>query len=230
MSSVDTLAQRAVEIRARVAAAAGRSGRTEATVQIVAVSKTIPATTVQRAFELGFTTFGENRVQEARAKIQDLPLPGIRWELIGHLQTNKAARAVQLFSRIQSVDSLRLAELLHHEASQLGLVLPILLEVNVAGESSKSGFAPGELPAAAAELRHLTALQTEGLMTIAPIAGDPEEIRPLFRELLRWRDQLRQESEGWNELSMGMSDDFEVAIEEGATIVRIGRALFGSRV
>jgi pyridoxal phosphate enzyme (YggS family) len=229
MASVDTLAQRAVEVRARVAAAAGRSGRTEAAVQIVAVSKTIPAATVQRAFELGFTTFGENRVQEARGKIQDLPLPGIRWELIGHLQTNKAARAVQLFSRVQSVDSLRLAELLHHEASQLGLVLPILLEVNIAGESSKSGFAPGELVAAVAALRHLSALRPEGLMTIAPIVADSQEVRPVFRELVRWRDRLRQESDGWNALSMGMSDDFEVAIEEGATIVRIGRALFGAR-
>lgn len=229
MAIVDALAGHAMEIRARVAASAGRSGRTEAAVQLVAVTKTIPAATVERAFELGFTTFGENRVQEARAKIQDLQLPGIRWELIGHLQTNKAARAAELFSRIQSVDSLRLAELLHHEASQLGLVLPILLEVNVAGESSKSGFAPGDLPAAAAALRHLPALQPEGLMTIAPLSADPEEIRPVFRELRRWRNRLRQESEGWNELSMGMSDDFEVAIEEGATIVRIGRALFGAR-
>jgi PLP dependent protein len=229
MAIVDALAGRAVEVRARVAAAAGRSGRTEAAVQIVAVSKTIPAATVHSAFELGFTTFGENRVQEARAKIQDLQLPGIRWELIGHLQTNKAARAVELFSRIQSVDSLRLAELLHHEASRLGLVLPVLVEVNVAGESSKSGFASEDLAAAVVALRHLPALQPEGLMTIAPLARSSEEVRPIFRELRRWRDRLREESEGWNELSMGMSDDFEVAIEEGATIVRIGRALFGAR-
>jgi len=200
-----------------------------AAVQIVAVSKTIPAATVERAFELGFTTFGENRVQEARTKIQGLQLPGIRWELIGHLQTNKAARALQLFSRIQSVDSLKLAELLNQGASQLGLVLPILLEVNVAAESSKSGFAPNDLTAAAAALTHLSALRPEGLMTIAPLTADPEEVRPVFRELGRWRDRLRQETEGWSELSMGMSDDFEVAIEEGATIVRIGRALFGAR-
>src|SRR5262249_11902202 len=144
--------------------------------QIIAVSKTLPAATVELAFEHGFTIFGENRVQEAQAKIESLQLPGIRWELIGHLQTNKAARALQLFSRIQSVDSLRLAELLHHEATRLGVVVPILLEVNVAGESSKSGFAPSELLRIAAALRHLPSLRPEGLMTIAPLVADPEQV------------------------------------------------------
>lgn len=225
------LAARIRAVRARVAAAAERSGRQPGDVLIVAVSKTVDAAHVRLAYELGLKTFGENRVQEARSKIAALRVPLIRWELIGHLQTNKVARAVELFARIQSVDSLRLAEALEARAAQLQCTLPILLEVNVTGEASKSGFAPAEVPAAARAIAALPHLRPEGLMTVAPIVADPEQARPIFRALRTLRDELRAERPegGWVHLSMGMTDDFEVAIEEGATIVRIGRALFGDR-
>jgi pyridoxal phosphate enzyme (YggS family) len=205
-------------------------------VSVVAVSKTVSPDAIRQAFEAGFTTFGENRVQEARDKIPALPLPGIRWELIGHLQTNKAARAIELFSRIQSVDSLRLAEALNAAAARQGRIVPILLEVNVAHEASKTGLAPDELQPLAIALKGLPALRPEGLMTVAPLVEDAEGVRPIFQQLRHLRDQLRQDDQAssqdaglWHELSMGMSDDFAVAIEEGATIVRIGRALFGAR-
>src|SRR5215469_13589770 len=192
-ASMDTLARRAEEIRARVAEAADRSGRAANAVSVVAVSKTIAPDSIRQAFDAGFTTFGENRVQEARDKIPALPLPGIRWELIGHLQTNKAARAVELFSRIQSVDSLRLAEALHEAAARQGRVVPILLEVNVAHEASKSGLAPDELLPVAIALKGLPALRPEGLMTVAPLVEDAEGVRPIFQQLRRLRDQLRQD-------------------------------------
>ncbi|MGZ3637816.1 MAG: YggS family pyridoxal phosphate-dependent enzyme, partial [Ktedonobacterales bacterium] len=159
----------------------------------------------------------------------------VRWELIGHLQSNKAARAVELFARVQSLDSLHLAETLNARAAQRGHVLPVLLEVNVAGEASKTGFAPGEVLDAARALAAYPALRPEGLMTVAPFVADPEEVRPVFQRLRTLRDELRRttagasESDAWSQLSMGMTDDFEVAIEEGATIIRIGRGLFGSR-
>jgi pyridoxal phosphate enzyme (YggS family) len=231
---IDTLAGRAEQIRARVAGAAERSGRPAEAVTIVAVSKTLPPDSIRAAYDLGFTTFGENRVQEAETKIAALPLPGIHWELIGHLQTNKVVRASRLFGRIQSVDSLRLAERLSSAMAEHNRTLPILLEVNVGGESSKSGFAPDELMAAAAALSKLANLWPQGLMTVAPMVEDPDQVRPIFQRLRSLRDQLRAQAQPdrdgrWNELSMGMTDDFEVAIEEGATIVRIGRALFGVR-
>jgi pyridoxal phosphate enzyme (YggS family) len=230
----DTLADRAEQIRDRVAGATRRSGRPAEAVTIIAVSKTVPVETIRAAYDLGFTTFGENRVQEARAKIAALSLPAVQWELIGHLQTNKVAWAAELFQRIESVDSLRLAERLSGAAAEQNRTLPILLEVNVGGEISKSGFAPDELMAAAAALTKFTNLRPQGLMTIAPMAQDFEQVRPIFQQLRYLRDQLRAQAlpgmdDCWNELSMGMTDDFEVAIEEGATIVRIGRALFGGR-
>ncbi len=228
------LSTRARDVRARVAAAAVRGGRAPDAVRIVAVSKTVPADMIRAAYALGFTTFGENRVQEARDKIAALRLPHIRWEMIGHLQTNKAARAVELFERVQSVDSLRLAEALDAQAATHGRTLPILLEVNVGREPTKTGFAPEEVPDAARAVHALSHLRIEGLMTIAPPADDPETVRPIFQQLRALRDDLRRQvptgdDGGWHELSMGMTDDFEVAIEEGATLVRIGRALFGSR-
>ncbi len=234
MVDPDTLPSRAERLHLRVAEAAKRCGRPPDAVSIIAVSKTVEVEAIRAAFELGFTTFGENRVQEARSKVASLPLAGIQWELIGHLQSNKAARATEVFNRIQSVDSLRLAELLNSAAAQQGRVLPILLEVNVSGEATKSGLSPDQVIDAAAALAALTNLRPDGLMTIAPLTDEPERVRPVFRELRQLREQLRDRglpaTDGcWNELSMGMSDDFEVAIEEGATIVRIGRALFGLR-
>jgi hypothetical protein len=225
------LAARVRAIRARVAMAAERAGRAPDDVLVVAVSKTVDADHVRGVYELGLKTFGENRVQEARGKIAALPLPLIAWELIGHLQSNKVARAATLFARVQSVDSLALAEALSRRAGEAGRVLPILLEINVAGEASKSGLAPDDLPDVARAVAALPHLRPDGLMTVAPIAADPETVRPVFRRLRELRDRLRDAVSGpsWPHLSMGMTDDFEVAIAEGATIVRIGRAIFGAR-
>jgi pyridoxal phosphate enzyme (YggS family) len=232
----ERLAARLRDVRGRLAAAAARAGRTTEAVQLVAVTKTISVATIRAAYELGLRKFGENRVQEARAKIAQLQLAGTRWDLIGHLQTNKAGLAVTLFDRIQSVDSLHLAEVLGVRAAAVGRRLPILLEVNVASETSKSGFAPEELIAAARAIAAQPAIEPQGLMTVAPLVADPEAVRPVFRRLRELRDRLREaapvaggEGGGWPELSMGMSDDFEVGIEEGATLVRLGRALFGER-
>lgn len=225
------LAARVRQVRARVAAAAQRAGRTPDDVLIVAVTKTVDVELIRGVYELGLKTFGENRVQEARAKMGKLRLPLVRWELIGHLQTNKVARAVELFDRIQSVDSVHLAEALEERAAQLDRELPILLEVNVAGEASKYGLAPAEVVAAARAIAVLPHLRVGGLMTVAPLVSDPDQARPVFRQLSELRDRLRVEvpAGDWQHLSMGMTDDFEVAIEEGATLVRIGRALFGAR-
>ncbi|HEX8034349.1 MAG TPA: YggS family pyridoxal phosphate-dependent enzyme [Ktedonobacterales bacterium] len=229
------LGRRASDLRERVAAAAERAGRHPDDVTIIAVSKTVPVETLRAAYDLGFTIFGENRVQEAQGKIAAWGDAPVRWELIGHLQSNKAARAVELFARIQSLDSLHLADALNARAEQRGHALPVLLEVNVAGEASKTGFAPGDVVDAARALAAYPALRPEGLMTIAPLVADPEEVRPVFQRLRALRDELRRtvvgasESDAWSQLSMGMTDDFEVAIEEGATIIRIGRGLFGSR-
>lgn len=233
----DQLAQRIAAIRARVAAAAERAGRAAESVGIIAVSKTMPAQAVTAAAAHGLSIFGENRVQEAREKIATVAAAGlttIRWELIGHLQTNKAARAVELFARVQSVDSVRLAEALSLRAHQTGRALPVLLEVNVAGEASKSGIAPNDLVSMARAIAALPNLHVEGLMTVAPLVDDLEAVRPVFRQMRALRETLRAEvpigaDGGWQELSMGMTDDFEVAIEEGATLVRIGRAIFGAR-
>jgi pyridoxal phosphate enzyme (YggS family) len=227
----DDLTARVRSVRARVSAAAARAGRSPDDVQIVAASKTVDAERIRAVYELGLKTFGENRVQEARGKIAALRLPLIYWELIGHLQTNKAARAVQLFDRVQSVDSVRLAETLDQQAAKLGRTLPVLLEVNVAGESSKSGLMLADVLDAAGAIAALPHLRVEGLMTVAPLAANSEEARPVFRRLRDLRERLREEvpAGSWQHLSMGMTDDFEVAIEEGATLVRIGRALFGER-
>jgi pyridoxal phosphate enzyme (YggS family) len=225
------LAARVRAVRQRVAAAAERAGRAPEDVTIIAVSKTVDAERVRGAYELGLKTFGENRVQEARGKIAALKLPLIRWELIGHLQTNKVARAADLFARVQSVDSLRLALALDDAAARLGHVLPVLLEVNVAGEASKQGLALADVEPVARAVVALPHLRVEGLMTIAPQVSDPDAVRPVFRALRDLRARLREQvpASAWEHLSMGMTDDFEVAIAEGATLVRIGRALFGER-
>lgn len=234
----DTLAElrrRATDLRQRVAAAAERSGRDPGDITIVAVSKTVPLESLRAAYDLGFTTFGENRVQEAQSKIAAWGDAPARWELIGHLQRNKAARAVELFARIQSVDSLHLADALNTRAAQQGQSLPVLLEVNVAGEASKTGLAPDDVLDVARALAAYPALRPDGLMTVAPLVADPEAVRPVFQRLHALRDELRHMTVGandvgaWSQLSMGMTDDFEVAIEEGATIIRVGRGLFGSR-
>jgi pyridoxal phosphate enzyme (YggS family) len=212
-------------VRERAAAACERAGRSPDEVTIVGVSKTFPAALVVEACRAGLTDTGENRVQEAAAKIPAVEALGSspRWHLVGHLQTNKVKTALGLFDIIHSVDSVRLAELISRQAANLA-VRPILLEVNVAGEASKFGLRPKETGRALEGIARLPGLAVQGLMTVAPMVDDPEEVRPVFRELRRLRDAL-----GLRDLSMGMTDDFEVAIEEGATIVRIGRAIFGAR-
>jgi hypothetical protein len=210
-------------LRERVAAACQRAGRSPEEVVIVAVSKTFPAKLVAEACLAGLTDIGENRVQEAAEKIPQVEALGShpRWHLVGHLQTNKVKTALGLFDIIHSVDSLRLAEAISRQAETPASVL---LEVNVGGEASKFGFTPAEAGRAVEQMERLPGLSVQGLMTVAPLSDDPEEVRPVFRELRRLRDAL-----GLRHLSMGMTDDFEVAIEEGATMVRIGRAIFGPR-
>ena len=235
----ETLASRLEGIRRRVAQAAERSARPVTAITLIAVSKTMPVEQVRAAYAAGLRTFGENRIQEAQSKIAAMSkteAPDLRWELVGHLQTNKAPQAAGLFARVQSVDSVRLAQRLDAQAAALGRILPILLEVNVGGEASKLGFAPAETLEAAQAIARLSHLRPQGLMTVAPLTPDPETVRPVFRDLRMLRDLLRREAPtaeddgGWAELSMGMTDDFEVAIEEGATLIRIGRGLFGKRL
>jgi pyridoxal phosphate enzyme (YggS family) len=215
-----SIAANVAAVRARVAAACERAGRAPASVRLVAVTKTVPAAAVAEALTAGVTDVGENYVQEAAAKRAELGGRGV-WHLIGHLQTNKVRAALQAFDTLQAVDSLRLAEAISRQASR---AVPVLLEVNAAGETTKFGFAPADLGAAAASVRRLPNLDVRGLMTVAPATSDPEALRPLFRSLRRLA-----EANGLQELSMGMSGDFEVAVEEGATMVRIGRAIFGER-
>jgi len=192
-------------------------------ITLVAVTKGFEASIIKTAFDCGIKNFGENRVQEAEEKIGQLSdlKPDVTWHMVGHLQSNKAKTAVELFDIIHSVDSVRLAEILSRRVQK---PLPVLLEVNVSGEATKGGFSVGEIAAAVEEISQLSDLKVMGLMTIAPFVSEPEEVRPVFRKLRELRDSLRLEH-----LSMGMTDDFEVAVEEGATMLRIGRAIFGER-
>ena len=211
------------EVQKRIAQACERSHRLPSEITMVVVTKGFEASAVRAAFDCGIRDFGENRVQEAEKKIGQLSdlKPDITWHMVGHLQSNKAGTAAELFDIIHSVDSVRLAGILSQRAEQ---TLPVLLEVNVSGEASKSGFAIDEIAGAVEEVRRLPNLEVTGLMTIAPLTADPEEVRPVFRKLRELRDYL-----GLEHLSMGMTDDFEVAVEEGATVLRIGRAIFGDR-
>ncbi len=231
-STVHVEAYRAAlaSVRARIAAACARAGREPAEVTLVAVSKTVPAELLRDAVTAGLGPFGENRVQEAAAKAPDVP--GARWQLVGPLQSNKARLALQLFESIQSIDSVDLGERLDRIATEVrpGGRYPILLQVNVDDDPAKAGFDPGELAAAARRLGAADALEVRGLMTIGRLAMEPEAARPTFRRLAALSRSLREAGVPiGSELSMGMTDDFEVAVEEGATIVRVGRALFGER-
>lgn len=216
-------------VRERIAAACDRSGRDPAGVSLLAVTKGHPPETVCAAADLGLTLFGESKVQEAKAKI---PLcPGkLCWQLIGHLQTNKCRDAITLFEMIQSVDSLHLAQEIQRRAEQAAKTMPILLEVNIAGEASKFGYPPHKLLEEVKAIHALRRLEIHGLMTIAPWTEEPEKARPLFKQLHDLKSECEQViGAPLPHLSMGMSGDYEVAIEEGATIVRIGSALFGPR-
>lgn len=228
----ERIAANIARVRETIAETARRAGRKPEEITLVAVSKTMPLALVQIAYNEGITDFGENRVQDALPKIADFHPPGMRWHMIGHVQTNKGRRVAETFDAVQSVDSLHLAQALNRYAGGRDRPLPILLQVNVSGEASKEGIAPRETPMVARQIAALPALEIQGLMTIAPLAHDPEEARPTFRGLRLLHEQLRQELPeiAWLHLSMGMTDDYAIAIEEGATIVRIGRAIFGERV
>lgn len=228
-ASMSDLAANLENIRHRLAEACQRAGRDPAEVTLLAVSKNQPPERVTEAARLGLTLFGENRVQEARQKI---PLcPGhLSWHFIGHLQSNKAREAVGLFGMIEGVDRPEVARELQRQATLQARRVPVLLEVNVAGESSKFGWDPDRLPAALAEWGAFDRLEIHGLMTVAPYATDPERVRPVFRRLRELRDRCADLlGAPLPVLSMGMSGDFSVAVEEGSTLVRLGTALFGPR-
>jgi pyridoxal phosphate enzyme (YggS family) len=222
-------------VRERIAEAAQRAGRDASEISLMAVSKTQPAEYIREAYDAGVRLFGENRVQEFAGKAEALrDLAGAEWRMIGHLQTNKAVKAAELFTGVDSVDSLRLAERLNVSARGLGKKLAVLIEINVGGEAAKSGIAAEseelqELLEGAAALEHL---QVRGLMTVPPFTEDPQQARPYFRKLRELRDQIAARAlpgVRMQELSMGMSHDFEVAIAEGSTCVRVGTAIFGER-
>ncbi len=224
----ETIRDRLLRVQDRIGAAASRVGRDASSVTLVAVSKAMPVDVIREAVEAGVTILGENRVNEARDKIT--VLPGIAtWHLVGHLQSNKAKLAIQLFELIHSLDSLKLAQILDRHGQELAKPVRCLIEVNLGGEESKSGMTEDgmrPLLEAAAGLRHL---RIEGLMALPPFLPDPEQLRPYFRRLGTLRDKLHAEGVPLADLSMGMTHDFEVAMEEGATMVRIGTAVCGPR-
>ena len=232
----DLLKDNLARVRERIANAAARAGRNADAITLVAVSKTHPVEALLAAYGLGVRHFGENRVEEASIKLpafrQAISDPAVVFHMIGHLQSRKAGDAVALFDRVHSVDSVKLAQRLSRFVT---MSLPVLLEVNVSGEESKYGFDGArrdDLFGAVEVIIQLPNLQLDGLMTMAPIVDDPELARPVFRALRELRDELeaRYPNHKLPQLSMGMTDDFEVAIEEGATLVRIGRAIFGERL
>lgn len=220
-------------VRARIAAAARRAGRSPDAIALMAVTKTQPPERIRDAYEAGQRLFGENRVQEFAEKINELrDLSGAEWHMIGHLQTNKAAKAAELFQAVDSIDSLKLAEKLDAAARGLGRKIDVLIEINIGGEAAKSGVAPDskELEQLLAAAPRLEGLSFRGLMAVPPFTENPEGARPYFRSLRELRDAIAARSlpgVSMQQLSMGMSHDFEVAIEEGSTCVRVGTAIFG---
>ena len=213
--------------------AAARSGRDPSDVKLVAVSKTHPASAIRESIIAGCTVFGENKVQEAESKIREVGRDVAEWHLIGHLQTNKARKAVQLFDVIHSLDSVELAERLERICTDEGRPsLPVLVQIDLAGEETKSGISENELPDLVERLKQCKKLKFVGLMVLPPFFEDPEATRPYFVKLRQIRDRLSEQNAfavDKGQLSMGMSHDFEVAIEEGSTIVRVGTAIFGER-
>jgi pyridoxal phosphate enzyme (YggS family) len=237
MTNVDPaqepLAVRLADVRARLAGAAEKSGRKPDEVRLIAISKTHPTPVLKQVIELGATDLGENRVQEAEGKITEIGRDRVRWHLVGHLQANKVRRAVNLFDVIHSVDSVELAQRLDRLCvEEERESLAVLIQVDLGHEETKSGVDESELIHLIESLGPLTRLKLIGLMTLPPFFDDPEQSRPFFRRLRELRDELNQRGafgDRTGELSMGMTHDFEVAIEEGATMVRIGTAIFGAR-
>jgi len=225
----DTFAERLAAVQARVAAACERAGRAPEEVRILPVGKTHGPEAIAEAFEAGVTCIGENRVQEARQKAALCP-SGIEWHLIGHLQSNKVRPAVDLFGMMHAVDSLRLAQRIDAVCGELGKTMPVCLQVNVSGEASKFGMSPEDVPEVLAGAAGLMNLDVVGLMTIPPFTPESDDARPFFRRLRELRDRCASEAGVLlPELSMGMSHDFEAAVEEGATVIRPGTVLFGRR-
>jgi pyridoxal phosphate enzyme (YggS family) len=229
------LAEDTLRVQERIATAAIRSGRKPETIRLMAVTKTVTPERIREAYDAGLRVFGENRVQEFAGKSGALhDLSDAEWHMIGHLQTNKATKAVELFRHIDSVDSVRLAHKLNDAASEVHKRISVLIEINIGGENAKSGVAPdsAELQQLLDSAPELTALEFHGLMTVPPYNDDPERSRPYFRRMRELFDQLASRklpAVRMEALSMGMSHDFEIAIEEGSTCVRIGTAIFGER-
>lgn len=226
------ISERLSQIRARMAAAAGTAGRDLSSIRLVAVSKTFPVEAVREAYAAGQREFGENRVQEGLQKIGETTDLNIRWHLLGHLQTNKARKAGPAFAMVQSVDSVELIQKLDAAAVEAGRTPELLIQVDLAGEATKFGATPAEVPRLFEAAGACRAASVVGLMTLPPVPDTPEDARPFFRRLRNLRDEWLAAgvpASMLRELSMGMSGDFEVAIQEGATIVRVGTAIFGSR-
>ena len=226
--SVQTIEERLQVVRDRISGAAARAGRDPESVTLVAVTKTRPVDVIAHALEAGITDVGENRAQELKQKVAVLG-DGPRWHFIGHLQTNKVRSAVGSVVLIHSVDRFGLAEGIARRAGALGSTQDVLLEVNVSGEESKHGVEPQRVVALASQVATLEGIRVRGLMTMAPFTEDPESSRPYFSSLRDLGEMVRRELPEASELSMGMTRDFEVAVEEGATLVRIGEAIFGPR-
>ena len=233
MDDTAHLAANLAAIRARIDAACHAAGRAPATVRLLPVSKTVDQARLRQAYAIGMREFGENKVQEAMGKWEAMAdLPDLRWALIGHLQTNKAKYAARFASEFQALDSLRVAQALDAQLQKHGRALDVLVQVNTSGEASKFGLAPEDVPAFVRELPAFSSLRVRGLMTLALFSDDAALVRPCFVRLRTLRDRLRQEAPdgiSMEELSMGMSGDFELAIAEGATTVRVGTAIFGRR-
>jgi len=226
---MNSIAENLERVREQIAQAAARAGRVAEDIELVAVTKTHPAEKLREAIEAGQTLFGESRVQEARAKIPELP-SNLRWQFVGHLQKNKIRHALPLFEMIHSVDSLGLAQDINRIAEEQGMHPRVLLEVNVAGEGSKFGFESETLRAEMESLLALPRLSILGMMTIPPLAEEAEASRKYFVQLRTLRDRLQAEFRvDLAQLSMGMTQDFPIAVEEGATLVRVGTAIFGKR-
>jgi len=228
-----TLSERFADVRSRVAAAARRSNRSPDEIALIAISKTHPAEMLRDGLRAGITDFGENRVQEAEEKILELGRTAARWHLVGHLQTNKAGKAVKLFDCIHSLDSIDLAQRLDRLCIAEGRAeLEVLVQIDLGGEQTKTGIDPRAMPELLTALKGCQRLSLIGLMTLPPYFANPDCARPYFKTLRELRDELRAQGdfgERSGELSMGMSHDFEIAIEEGATMVRVGTAIFGER-